>query len=35
MGFNKIYGLVLKDNTPMVSLCREKGFIFSQGNPGE
>jgi len=35
MGLNKIYGLVLKDNDPMISLCREKGFKFSQGDPGE
>jgi len=31
----KIYGLVLKDNTPMISLCKEKGFKFSDGDPGE
>ena len=35
MGLKKIYGLVLKDNTPMISLCREKGFKFSQGDTGE
>ena len=32
---NRIYGIVLKDNTPMISLCREKGFVFSEGDPGE
>jgi len=31
----KIFGLVLKDNQPMVSLCKEKGFTFSSGDPGE
>ncbi|RLI60400.1 MAG: acetyl CoA synthetase subunit alpha [Candidatus Asgardarchaeum californiense] len=31
----KIYGIVLKDNSPMISLCREKGFKFSDGDPGE
>ena len=31
----KIYGLVLKDNMPMISLCREKGFEFSNSDPGE
>ena len=31
----KIHGVVLKDNTPMISLCREKGFQFSEGDPGE
>jgi len=31
----KIYGLVLKDNMPMISLCKEKGFKFSDGDPGE
>jgi acetyltransferase len=34
-GFNKIYGPVLKDNIPMINLCREKGFDFSEGDPGE
>ncbi len=32
---SRIYGIVLKDNTPMISLCREKGFVFSEGDPGE
>jgi len=31
----KLYGVVLKDNTPMISLCREKNFKFSSGDPGE
>jgi len=31
----KICGIVLKDNTPMISLCREKGFKLSEGDPGE
>jgi acetyltransferase len=34
-GFNKIYGPVLKDNIPMIKLCREKNFHFSEGDPGE
>ncbi len=34
-GFNKIYGPVLKDNIPMIKLCREKNFDFSEGDPGE
>jgi acetyltransferase len=32
---NKIFGIVLKDNMPMISLCKEKGFKFSDGDPGE
>jgi len=32
---DRVYGLVLKDNMPMISLCREKGFKFSDGDPGE
>ncbi|MEM0493390.1 MAG: bifunctional acetate--CoA ligase family protein/GNAT family N-acetyltransferase, partial [Candidatus Thermoplasmatota archaeon] len=31
----KIKGVVLKDNYPMITLCKEKGFIFSDGDPGE
>jgi acetyltransferase len=31
----KIDGIVLKDNIPMVTLCREKNFKFSEGDPGE
>ena len=34
-GFKKIYGPVLKDNIPMIKLCREKNFDFSEGDPGE
>jgi len=32
---SKINGVVLKDNYPMITLCREKGFKFSDGDPGE
>jgi len=31
----KITGVVLKDNYPMIALCREKNFRFSEGDPGE
>ena len=31
----KLYGVVLKDNVPMLSLCREKNFKIEQGDPGE
>jgi len=31
----KIYGIVLKDNQPMISLCQEKGFEFFNDDPGE
>jgi acetyltransferase len=31
----KINGVVLKDNYPMIALCREKKFRFSEGDPGE
>jgi GNAT superfamily N-acetyltransferase len=31
----KINGVVLKDNYPMIALCREKSFRFSEGDPGE
>jgi len=34
-GLSKIFGIVLKDNIPMIKLCREKGFKFSDGDPGE
>jgi len=34
-GFKKIFGPVLKDNVPMINLCREKEFTFSEGDPGE
>ena len=30
-----VYGIVLKDNQPMISLCKEKGFSFFEGDPGE
>ena len=32
---SKVNGVVLKDNYPMIALCREKGFRFSEGDPGE
>ena len=32
---SEVNGIVLKDNHPMISLCKEKGFIFSDGDPGE
>jgi len=35
MGVKKIYGTVLKDNHPMISLCKEKGFKIMEGEPGE
>jgi len=31
----KIYGIVLKENSPMINICREKKFKFSEGDPGE
>ncbi len=31
----KLYGIVMKDNVPMISLCREKNFKISHGDPGE
>lgn len=31
----KINGVVLKDNYPMIALCKEKNFRFSEGDPGE
>ena len=33
--YEKIFGPVLKDNIPMIKLCREKNFTFSEGDPGE
>ena len=32
---SKVNGVVLKDNYPMIALCREKNFRFSEGDPGE
>jgi acetyltransferase len=32
---SKINGVVLKDNYPMIALCREKNFRFAEGDPGE
>jgi acetyltransferase len=32
---SKVNGVVLKDNYPMIALCREKNFHFSEGDPGE
>lgn len=34
-GVKKLYGVVLKDNIPMITLCREKNFKVSDGDPGE
>jgi acetyltransferase len=31
----KLYGVVLKDNTPMLNLCQEKKFKITSGDPGE
>ena len=31
----KLFGVVLKDNTPMITLCREKKFKITDGDPGE
>ncbi len=33
--YEKVFGPVLKDNIPMIKLCREKKFTFSEGDPGE
>lgn len=33
--YKKIYGPVLKDNVPMITLCQEKNFKISEGSPGE
>jgi RimJ/RimL family protein N-acetyltransferase len=35
IGLKRIFGIVLKENTPMISLCHEKGFKFAEGDPGE
>ena len=32
---NRLYGAVLKDNVPMITLCREKKFKVTDGDPGE
>jgi len=34
-GLEKLYGIVMKDNIPMINLCREKKFTFSEGDPGQ
>jgi len=34
-GVKKLYGVVLKDNIPMITLCREKNFKVTDGDPGE
>ncbi len=34
-GLKKLYGIVLKDNTPMIALCEEKNFKITSGDPGE
>ncbi len=34
-GLKKIDGVVLKDNVPMISLCKEKNFKITDGDPGE
>ncbi|MCD4788418.1 MAG: GNAT family N-acetyltransferase, partial [Bacteroidales bacterium] len=34
-GLKKINGVVLKGNVPMISLCREKKFKITDGDPGE
>ena len=31
----KLFGVVLKDNVPMITLCREKKFKITDGDPGE
>jgi len=31
----KIYGTVLRDNYPMIKLCKEKNFKITPGDPGE
>jgi acetyltransferase len=31
----KLYGIVLNDNYPMLSLCKEKDFTIKPGEPGE
>ena len=34
-GLKKLTGVVLKDNVPMITLCKEKGFKVESGDPGE
>ncbi len=34
-GLKKLYGIVMKDNIPMIKLCKEKKFTFSEGDPGQ
>jgi acetyltransferase len=34
-GLQKITGIVLKDNIPMITLCKEKKFKIESGDPGE
>jgi len=34
-GLKKLFGIVLKDNIPMITLCREKNFLITEGDPGE
>jgi acetyltransferase len=34
-GLKKITGIILKDNLPMINLCKEKKFKIESGDPGE
>jgi acetyltransferase len=34
-GLKRLYGVVLKDNMPMITLCKEKNFKIESGDPGE
>jgi len=34
-GLKTLNGVVLKDNIPMISLCKEKNFKLTDGDPGE
>ena len=34
-GLKKLTGVVLKDNIPMINLCKEKKFKIESGEPGE
>jgi acetyltransferase len=34
-GLKVIHGVVLKENIPMITLCREKNFKVMDGDPGE
>ncbi len=34
-GLKKLTGIVLKDNVPMINLCKEKKFKIESGDPGE